>query len=98
VYADSNVDTIQKNANQRKRILFKNRSLLVNANRLAGWLTFCYSGFQLSATEIRYMGAQPTLKVRRALGRVSRLRLHATAICYKMAREWNYGSFAVWSY
>jgi hypothetical protein len=41
-----------------------------------------YSGFQLSATEIRHLGAQPALKVSRALGRVSRLQLSTTAICY----------------
>ena len=43
-----------------------------------------YSGFQLSATEIRTMGAQSALKVRRALGRVSGLRLQTTAIRYNL--------------
>jgi hypothetical protein len=41
-----------------------------------------YSGFQLQTTEIRYLGAQRVLKIRRALGRVSRLQLQTTAICY----------------
>jgi hypothetical protein len=46
-------------------------------------IVYHYSGFQLSATEIRYLGAQLALKVRRALGRVSRLQLQTTAICYR---------------
>src|SRR5712692_7462177 len=48
-----------------------------------------YSGFQLSATEIRYLGAQLPLKVMRALGRASRLQLQTTAICYILAIEQN---------
>jgi deazaflavin-dependent oxidoreductase (nitroreductase family) len=39
---------------------------------------------QLSATEIHYLGDQLALKVRRALGRVSRLQLQTTAICYML--------------
>jgi hypothetical protein len=37
----------------------------------------------LAKSELHYLGAQLTLKVRRALGRVSRLQLQTTAICYK---------------